>query len=254
MRAVAILPFSIFSLFVWYSMALADGTGLMKVPFVGCAADGQSGKIAAPEDDGHAPFVEAQAAADLAFYKPQDGIGVLAPRGWYCFDFYGSSGSFLVVSPSPPSDFLATNAPKIAGFGVEFSFVNGDNSGRFMVAQDVARMMPAYHAFVQSVIDEDILPAKDFPSGPYPHDKLFRHNNHDVSFATPALRDGMGTNSLFVKGNFPIQGEMIVDIGPTVDPFEELLTMRLPPRLDVLAPVLFQAFQTTAYRKTLNNR
>jgi hypothetical protein len=47
---------------------------------------------------------------------------------------------------------------------------------------------------------------------------------------------------------------MIVDIGPAVDPFEELLTMRLPPRLEVLAPVLFQAFQTTAYRKTLNNR
>ena len=70
-------------------LALAVG---LTVPFVGCPSDGQAGPVATPTGGPVRVSLPARVAAELAYYKGGQGTGVLAPRGWQCFESYGSSG------------------------------------------------------------------------------------------------------------------------------------------------------------------
>ena len=70
------------------------------VPFVGCASDGQQGPVAAPKGQPKALNIDPAAAKGLAWYQAQYSAGALAPRGWKCFSFYGSSGVTLTIAPS----------------------------------------------------------------------------------------------------------------------------------------------------------
>ena len=72
-----------------------------QVPFVGCRSDGQAGPLEAPRGKSKAVPITADLAERLAYYKAEQGRGVLAPRGWYCFETYGSSGGNLYVAPQP---------------------------------------------------------------------------------------------------------------------------------------------------------
>ena len=69
------------------------------VPFVGCQSDGQVGPLDAPKGKSKVLSIATKKAQRLAYYKAKEGQGVLAPRGWYCFGTYGSSGASLFVSP-----------------------------------------------------------------------------------------------------------------------------------------------------------
>ena len=83
------------------SSSASAQSAAVTVPFVGCASDGQAGPQAAPSGQSLAVAIPAGLAQRLAYYKAEDGIGVLAPRGWHCFSTYGSGGSNLFVSPDP---------------------------------------------------------------------------------------------------------------------------------------------------------
>ncbi|HUA18015.1 MAG TPA: hypothetical protein VMB25_04665, partial [Bryobacteraceae bacterium] len=54
-----------------------------RVPFVGCAADGQAGPVQAPKGHDREVRMGTRTAERLAYYK-DTGPGVLAPRGWHC--------------------------------------------------------------------------------------------------------------------------------------------------------------------------
>jgi hypothetical protein len=101
---------------------------------------------------------------------------------------YGSNGSILFVSPQPLNGHDLLFSDTSAGFtgpALQASFRFGDTSGRFEVAEVVARVFPKYKAFAQSVINEGIEPANDFPFGPFPKDKLLYKNDQTVEFQTP---------------------------------------------------------------------
>ena len=85
------------------------------VPFVGCKADGQVGPRAAPKGRSKRVQISNEAAERLAYYKAEDGLAVLGPRGWYCFETYGSSGSSLYLSPES-IDSSALFSDKWKGF------------------------------------------------------------------------------------------------------------------------------------------
>ena len=70
------------------------------VPFVGCKSDGQVGPQDAPTGEPKTVTISPELAQMIAYYKASDGSGVLAPRGWYCFGTYGSSGSNLIRNPN----------------------------------------------------------------------------------------------------------------------------------------------------------
>ena len=130
---------------------------LTTVPFVGCAQDGQVGPSPAPSGAPKTAMLDPVSAAKLAFYSVDGANGVLAPRGWNCFGTYGSSGRELYVAPIPLSSaaVFATGFA-ITGPGIELSGSAGDTSGRFTVAQIIARLFPARMAFARQVIAEGI--------------------------------------------------------------------------------------------------
>jgi len=207
------------------------------IPFIGCKADGQIGPQPAPRRSPlHLPL-EPTIASRLAYYKGWEGNVVLGPRGWYCFETYGSNGSTLYVSPTPldPKQFFDSNWKGFTGPVIQISSMIGDTSGRFEVARTIARVFPARRDFVNNIIAEGLDPASDFPFGPYPDDRLTYRSNELVEFITPPNRQGLGTSSWLLPNQQPILGVAMLT-------GEELslthLALRLPPAMDDLAPII----------------
>lgn len=221
------------------------------VPFVGCNSDGQVGPIKAPLGYPKTVRLSADVAHQFAYYKAEDGPGVLAPRGWYCFSTYGSNGSSLFVSLTPiaSSKLFSLNWKGFEGPVIQISYEYGDTSGRFGVAAMIARVFPAYKGFVKEVMDEDVKaginPANSYPIGPYPKDKLTYHSQRIVEYQTPAKSDGLGTNSRLQKNALPIYGVEILT-GQTPDLIS--LAVRLPQNDQYLAPLIIREVERESAR------
>jgi hypothetical protein len=196
----------------------------VQVPFVGCKSDGQLGPLAPPKDKRATPALPPPIAARLAWYASNNTGGVLAPRGWGCFELYGSNGSLLMVAPG---GFGRDPIPAtLTGPAIQLSISFGETSGRFEAARIAARLFPERKAFVDSVIAEGIAPKQDFVFGPFAHDHIDRLARDLVGFETPANRDGIGTMSRLVKSGDPIHGRASMDRANNAT----VLVVRLPPR------------------------
>jgi hypothetical protein len=220
-------------------------SAVVTVPFVGCAADGQGGPLKAPVGKSLVVAIPAAIAQRLAYYKAEYSAGVLAPKGWNCFSIYGSDGSNLYVSPDPidSKTLLSMDWKGFAGPAVQISVSSGGTSGRFEVAKVIARVFPAYKAFAQSVIAEGIEPASDFPSVPYPGDKLTYRAKNIVEFETPASAQGLGTDSRLQMNTSPIDGVAIVS-GADTD--LTLLSARVPAGDSDLIPAMIKQAEKEA--------
>lgn len=209
------------------------------VPFVGCAADGQTGPAEAPVGTGKLVQIDEEIARKLAYYKATFGPGILAPRGWHCFNVYGSSASLTFVAPEaiPENQMLMDDWKGFKGSAVQISEVYGGSSGRFNVARVMARVFPKYKAFVQRVVDEGLEPADSFPSGPFPEDHLLYKNDRIVEYTTPANTKGLGTMSRLKGNDRPIVGAAMLVHD---DPDMRNVSIRLPPELANLSPYIIQ--------------
>jgi hypothetical protein len=224
----------------------SPGKPTAQVPFVGCKSDGQMGPQDAPIGKPKTVAISSDLAQKLAYYEAENGAGVLAPRGWYCFETYGSGGSNLFVSPTPinSADPFSANWKGFPGTALQYSLTLGGTSGRFEVAQIIARVFPAYKAFATRVIAEGIEPASSFPFGPYPKDKLTYKSNKIVEYQTPPNTDGLGTASMLLKDADPISGVAIL---AGVDTNLIQLSMRLPANLaDLAAAIISQTERDAA--------
>ena len=210
------------------------------VPFIGCRSDGQVGPLEAPKGGNKVVKISAKAAQQLAYYQAEEGLGVLTPRGWYCFETYGSSGNSLFVSPQPinATTLFSDNWKGFTGPVIQISAEDGETSGRFEVARMIARVFPSHKAVVRRVIAEGIEPASDFPSGPYPKDRLIYKSNESVEYETPALTNGLGTQSRLQKNADPIRGVAVLT---GQEPSLLFLAVRLPSEIaDLTSPIIQQ--------------
>ena len=229
--AVAIFVFSVVLFLPSSSLgrtpaAKKDLKGGIRIPAIGCQSDGQVGPLDAPKVHDKVVRLPSAIAARLAYYKAQNGLGVLAPRGWHCFATYGSNGENLFVSQQPiqPADLFSSDWKGFSGPAIEMAVSIGDTSGRFRVAEVIARVFPAHSTFAKRVIAEGIEPPSSFPSGPYPRDRLTYRNKEIVEFETPANAEGLGTHSHLQEGDSPICGVAAL-FGP--EPSLLQLSMRL---------------------------
>jgi hypothetical protein len=213
----------------------------VRVPFVGCASDGQVGPLEAPKGTNKVVRLAPDTAQRLTYYQAERGPGVLGPRGWYCFGVYGSNGAQLFVSPIPhnPSDFFAEKWDGFDGPAIDVSGMSGSTSGRFSVAKVVARVFPTEKKFVEQVIAEGIEPASEFPFGPYPQDKLVYLSPKVVEFRTPPHAEGLGTRSWLRQNNSAIDGVEILQNDGDHDLVS--LSARLPSTMnDRTFPIIHQ--------------
>lgn len=211
------------------------------VPFVGCASDGQVGPTQPPEGQSIPVRIAAEAAPKLAYYKSAQGIGVLAPRQWHCFGIYGSGSATLFVSPQPINavNLLSGGFRGLSGPAVAVRHGYGGTSGRFLVAQIIARAFPKHQKFVAAVIASFDMPPDSFPSGPYPDDRLTYQSDSALEYRTSSQADGLGTHSGLMKDNDPIEGAAILS-GHSPDLL--LLAVRLPSDLVNLKTPIIQQF------------
>lgn len=218
----------------------------VRIPFVGCLSDGQQGPLKAPRRASKVLPITPQTAQKVAYYQAENGVGVLAPRGWHCFGTYGSSGDSLYVSPQPinAAALFSQNWRGFSGSAIQISRSYGGTSGRFEVARVIARVFPDHKEFVQNVIQEGI--ETDFPFGPYPNDRLRYKSKNVVEYQTPGLTDGLGTASRLLNNASPIGGVAIL-VGEDLDLIH--LSVRLPAESAFLTPVIIQEVERGATQR-----
>ncbi|HEX4303976.1 MAG TPA: hypothetical protein VHZ78_14355 [Rhizomicrobium sp.] len=208
----------------------------VRIPFVGCASDGQIGPEPAPRGTTKAVLIDPYSAARLAFYQSKY-AGVIAPRGWQCFTLEGSDGSILFVTPSAHSAAdLMQLGTRFGGPAIQLSTSLGDTSGRFAVAEISARYFPARRKFVDSVIAEGIKPAAAFVFAPFPADRFIRRTPRLVEVETPAHALGMGTTNRLAPDALPIRS--IAAIGEGDAPDVTVLIAKLAPEQRELLPAI----------------
>lgn len=201
---------------------------------VACPADGISGSVPSPAILPASPRLPADYAEQLALYAAA-GMKVLAPRGWHCIEMYGSGGSMLLVTPHPYTADTLPGFNTLVGPAVEVVFLNGENSGRDQVAEVFSRLFPFKHQFIHDAA-ENSEPARRYPGGPFPTDRIFRRSHVEVDYTTPPHRDGMGTfESRLMPDTDAIAGTAVLARSNGVDSVV-LLNVRLPLRLRWLLP------------------
>jgi hypothetical protein len=201
-----------------------------------------AGPIDAPAGTSLSVPMNQDSARGLAFYKTGLRVSVLAPRGWYCLGIYGSDGQALLVSPQPIDiTKISSGEPGLVGPVIEISYIFGDTSGRFEVAEIIARVFPGYKAFVDRVNEGFDL---TFPSGPYPKDRLTYKSKTMVEYETSSQTDGLGTYRLVKKDGGLIDGVAIL-VGQT--PNLVLLKVRLPDDQSKLASEIVRHVERDAF-------
>jgi hypothetical protein len=218
----------------------------VSVPFVGCRSDGQTGPLKAPSGKNPVLPIGRALAQRLAYYSSAEGFGVLAPRGWNCFGTYGSGGQHVYVSPEP-IDVKMLFSDKWDGFlgaAVQLDYRYGGTSGRFAVAEIIARVFPEYKAFAIGVMKE-LTPPDRFSFGPYPNDALTYKGKTVLEYSTPPHADGLGTRSSLKKNDSPVEGAVML-VERTPDLMQ--LSVRLPRDMAELSATIIRQVEREAER------
>ena len=213
------------------------------VPFVGCPSDGQQGPQPAPKSPRYPVLVDAALAPGLAYYAAGM-LGVLGPRGWHCFGSYGSSGAYLFVSPSPELTKTLSQGAMHYGSVVIVSYNFGDTSGRYTVADVIARLFPSHIAFVRRMIERSDLP-KDFRVIPYSGDTFTAKSDRIVQFSTVPNQAGLGIALRLKPSHLPVDGIAIL-VGDTPDLLQVIV--RVEPQLTSLKPHILRQVEIDARR------
>jgi hypothetical protein len=241
------------------AIAIMAGSGIAQRPaasvkrtpvsvlFVGCPSDGQMGPVKAPSGKAPKMQIEAELADRLAYYSSAQDLGVLAPRGWHCFGTYGSGGEHVFVSPEPVNakNLFSDEWDGFRGTAVQLNHSFGETSGRFSVAEIIARVFPAYQGFAANV-NKQLSPPNKFSFGPNPKETLTYRSKTVVEYLTPAQTDGLGTHFGLKENDASIEGvAILVEQAPD----SLLLAVRLPPELAGLTSAIIHEVEREAARR-----
>jgi hypothetical protein len=183
-------------------------------------------------------------AAGLAYYVSAQRVGVLAPRGWHCFSVYGSGGHTLFVRPE--RIVYESNALfERTGPEVRVSYTHGGTSGRFTVAEVIARVFPSYMSFARTVMREPGMENHPLPRGPYPADVLTYRSGRVVEYRTPAGAQGLANQFGTAKSHQAVEGVAML-IGKRPDLL--VLGVSLSPEQPALTTVITRQMERDGSR------
>lgn len=206
--------------------AHAENVSAAQVPFVGCPGIGGADPGPWPTPHGAPKSLPSQPivpAVRLAYYRAVTGPGVFAPRGWHCRTWGGSSGSFIIVTPSAPPAVIPREPVKELGvIGIE-SY--GGTSGRFEVAEVSARLFPDVMADFIAQVKAEGFPSPDFSQiHPFSDDRYTYLTPRLVKFTTPAHHEGIGSG-IFVPSTDPVRG--VISLSPGDARYPDLLQFEI---------------------------
>jgi hypothetical protein len=196
------------------------------VPFVGCPADGQMGPIAPPKGQAKVVSLGELPQGAISYYKGDQAPGVFAPAGWHCRVWYGSSGSGILVTPTP-IDTTHFQPPKVLGPAVEMGIAFAGTSGRFTVASFGARLFPRrLAAFIEGVRNERLVPDSELEPRRYARDSVRSMDSLLAAFTTPPGVSGLGTAGFLGPAEDPVHGVAVIAPDRT-EPDMTILQVRL---------------------------
>jgi hypothetical protein len=150
---------------------------------------------------------------------------------------------YLTPTTIDPATIFSTGPDGSDGPAIHVSYTFGGTSGRFAVAEIIARVFPAFRAFAINVMKEFDDRNNRYQFGPYPNDTLAYKGKALVEYQTPARDDGLGTYSWMKKSSLPIEGAAML-VGDEHD--LALLSIRLPIAMRELIPTVIRQFEIDA--------
>lgn len=223
-----------------FGVTIAHADDEVKVPFIGCPSDGQTGPLGPPTGTARTVHLSAKLPGAIAFYQGEGGAGVFAPAGWHCLALYGSSGEAIIVSANALPKSGVPSGNSIDAPVIEYSALSGETSGRFGVAIYGHMLFPDLTKdFVQGVEDEGIESKSDIEEARYPKDKLTFLNKTLVQFETPANTKGLGTEGYVNVSQASITGLVALDDGDDGMGIS-ILRVSMGAKDDVWTPILLK--------------
>jgi hypothetical protein len=227
--------------------SLAGVPAVAGVPFAGCAGDGQTGPFPAPARIEHVPAVPAEWVGSLAYYAASEKVGVLAPRGWHCFELYGSGGVALYVTPYQYDPVVLSDiAFTISGPAVVWGLDNASNSGRFEVARVIHRLFPDYEWFRRDLMRSENWPFSEFAPDPTHYGRVLRRSDTVVEYRMAGGWVGQGATWKLRPDGPQVFGAAVLQ--PKSDMNLLRIAVRLPPDLQPLARTIVRSFEVAAQR------
>ena len=226
-----------------FSGAVSDAPkNLVSVPYIGCATSSMTGeRTAAPQGSEAWLLMDAGTAQQLAYYTSDDATVIIGPRDWSCQASLGSAGSRLSASPvgDVPASSDEETDTRIAD-GVYWAFSTGQTSGRFAVADAIARFFPERHSYVRSVVAEGLVPLSSFPNGPGEGVSIVRKSSDYVVYRETATSDQEGD----AWGLIMLHGVQTGDCLQSFDACDvEEFVVKLPRSYGNLGPQLLRQYQ-----------
>ena len=120
------------------------GQSQPSLPFVGCVSYGQTDKEDAPTRVNVRRTLSRHDMENLAYYRSAE-IGLVAPKGWNCEGYSGSSGWGMFLSPEPIKG--EPRWPNFHGPAIDIQHISGEGGfGRLQIAEAISRLFPTFRA------------------------------------------------------------------------------------------------------------
>ena len=197
------------------------------VNFVSCPADGMLGPLPPPVHSQPVVIPGPELKGSLAYYKAPEGIGVFAPVGWQCREWYGSGGIVLIVAPHTVSPLYRGNS---SGPAVTVSSIDGGTSGSLVVAQLIMQLFPKQdRTFVAKVTADEkwnYTPRRNYRRYSVKNDIFHRVTPTLLEFTAPANSTGIGTGKSLSASDQPIAG-LVMLVPPRTGPGIYIVRVRL---------------------------
>jgi hypothetical protein len=147
------------------------------------------------------------------------------------------------LSPTPvqSSELFAGNWKGLHGAAIILSYDDGGTSGRYGVADTIAKFFPDYMYFAHQVEHQDKEDGGSFVLSKLTpiSDRIVHVGNREIKYETPANSEGLGTGYWLARDERPVTG--VVLLNKDADLYTVNLFMRLPSADEVLTPFITQS-------------